>query len=149
MGGWYDIFLPCQVDDYHALRAAGRNATLTIGPWSHVSPGVVAASLRDALRLFDDQLGDTPSRVPNNVVHVFVMGSRRRIDPCRLAAALAEQRWYLGADGHLHRSESGVTVPDRFRYDPADPTPGIGGPSLNWATRGRRTSGSGKTEGTY
>lgn len=44
VGGWYDIFLPYQLDDYIALRAAGRSATLTIGPWSHVSPGVFAAA---------------------------------------------------------------------------------------------------------
>ena len=83
------------------------------------------------------------------MVHVFVMGSRRWIDLPAWPPPFAEQRWYLGADGRLQRSESGVTVPDRFRYDPADPTPGIGGPSLNWGNAGPKTSGSGKTEGTY
>ena len=138
VGGWYDIFLPCQVDDYRALRAAGRSATLTIGPWSHVSPGVFAASLRDALRLFDAQLGDTPGRDPHNVVHVFVMGSRRWIELPEWPPPFEEQRWYLGAGGRLQPSPSGATVPDRFRYDPGNPTPGIGGPSLNWGTAGPR-----------
>src|SRR5262249_30870838 len=33
VGGWYDIFLPWQLDDYAALRAAGARLRLTIGPW--------------------------------------------------------------------------------------------------------------------
>ena len=39
VGGWYDLFLPGQIADYRALRAAGREVRLCIGPWSHVSPG--------------------------------------------------------------------------------------------------------------
>nr|BFE78924.1 hypothetical protein GCM10020093_015250 [Planobispora longispora] len=35
VGGWYDIFLPWQVKDYVAMRAAGRRPHLTIGPWYH------------------------------------------------------------------------------------------------------------------
>src|SRR6202022_1188741 len=33
IGGWYDIFLPWMLDDFSALRAAGRDAQLIIGPW--------------------------------------------------------------------------------------------------------------------
>ena len=102
VGGWYDIFLPCQLDDYRALRAAGRSATLTIGPWSHVSPGVLAASLRDALKLFDDQLGDNPSRFPRNMVRIFVMGARRWVELADWPPPFEEQPWYLGPGGKLH-----------------------------------------------
>ncbi|WP_200305379.1 CocE/NonD family hydrolase [Streptomyces adelaidensis] len=37
IGGWYDIFLPGQIRDFTTLRAAGREARLTIGPWTHTS----------------------------------------------------------------------------------------------------------------
>ena len=42
IGGWYDLFLKAQVDDYEKLRRAGRTARLTIGPWTHASPGLFA-----------------------------------------------------------------------------------------------------------
>jgi putative CocE/NonD family hydrolase len=136
VGGWYDIFLPSQIDDYRAMRAAGRSATLTIGPWSHVSPGVIAASLRDGLRLFDGQFGDGPHRLPRHGVSVFVMGARRWVELADWPPPFEEQAWYLGADGKLQRSPSAGITPDRYRYDPADPTPGIGGPSLNRSSAG-------------
>ena len=138
VGGWFDIFLPSQLDDYRALRAAGRSATLTIGPWSHISPGVFAASLRDGLKLFDDQFSDNPSRLPHNVVRVFVMGARRWVELADWPPPFEEQLWYLGPGGKLHRSLSVGPTPDRYRYDPANPTPGIGGPSLNWGNAGSK-----------
>jgi hypothetical protein len=136
VGGWYDIFLPSQLDDYQALRAAGRSATLTVGPWTHVSPGVMAAGLRDGLKLFDDQLGDNPSRLPDNPARVFVMGARRWVGLADWPPPYVEQQWYLGPGGRLHRSQTAGSTPDRYRYDPADPTPGVGGPSLNWGSAG-------------
>ena len=57
IGGWYDLFLPAQVADYEALRGAGRPARLTIGPWTHSSPGLFAETVRDGPRWFDSQLG--------------------------------------------------------------------------------------------
>jgi hypothetical protein len=136
VGGWYDVFLPSQLDDYRALRAAGRTATLTIGPWSHISPGVFAAGLRDALELFDHQFSDNPSRLPHNAVRVFVMGARRWVVLADWPPPFEEQRWYLGPGGKLSRSLSDGTTPDRYRYDPANPTPGIGGPSLSMGNAG-------------
>src|ERR1019366_8477166 len=138
VGGWYDIFLPAQLDDYTALRAAGRSATLTVGPWSHSSPGVMAASLRDGLKLFDGQFDQPPSEVPNSVVRLFVMGARRWVELAEWPPPFEEQTWYLGVGGKLQRSPSAGTTPDRYRYDPAHPTPGIGGPSLSWGNAGSK-----------
>ena len=49
------------------------------------------------------------------------------------------QRWYLGAHGTLStREPAGPDVPPaRFRYDPADPTPSVGGALLS-VTAGAR-----------
>jgi hypothetical protein len=135
VGGWYDIFLPSQLDDYRALRAAGGGATLTIGPWTHASPGVMAASLRDGLALFDGRLRDQPGPTGDKPVRVFVMGERRWVELADWPPPFEEQSWYLGAGGKLQRSQA-AGGPDRYRYDPANPTPGIGGPSLNWSMAG-------------
>ena len=101
VGGWYDIFLPSQLDDYRALRAAGRRATLTIGPWAHTSPGVLAASFRDGLALFDGQLLDRPGPTGHQSVRVFVMGARRWVELADWPPPFEEQAWYLGTGGKL------------------------------------------------
>jgi hypothetical protein len=138
VGGWYDIFLPSQLDDYRALRAAGCRVTLTIGPWAHTSPGVMAASVRDGLALFDGQLRGRPGPTGHqNVVRVFVMGDRRWVEVADWPPPFEEQSWYLGAGATLQRSQR-AGPPDRYRYDPANPTPGIGGPSLNRSTAGSK-----------
>jgi hypothetical protein len=143
VGGWYDLFLPSQLEDYQALKANGRSASLTVGPWSHVSLGPFAASMREGLTLFDAIFSDDPSQLPPNRVHIFVMGSRRWIELPEWPPPCEEQLWYLGASGRLHRSSvTGSTPSDRYRYNPADPTPGIGGPSLDRANAGPRNQRS-------
>jgi len=44
--GWYDLFLPFQLDDYATLVAAGNQPQLTIGPWTHTDRENFATSVR-------------------------------------------------------------------------------------------------------
>jgi uncharacterized protein len=37
VGGWYDIFTQGTLDNFTAMRRAGRSATLVMGPWSHTN----------------------------------------------------------------------------------------------------------------
>ncbi len=41
--GWWDLFLPEQLRDYAAIRAAGVEARLTVGPWLHGEPAEIKA----------------------------------------------------------------------------------------------------------
>jgi putative CocE/NonD family hydrolase len=138
--GWYDIFLPAQVDDFVALRAAGREARLTIGPWTHASAAHAAAALRDGLDWFDGQLRGRPERPSRDrlAVRLYVMGRDEWVDVAGWPPPSVTQRWHLHAGGRLDRSGPGESPPDRYRYDPADPTPSTGGPSLNAARAGPR-----------
>ena len=52
LGGWYDVFLPWQLKDYQAMRAAGRRPYLTIGPWYHVDRRHGRPAMADALAWF-------------------------------------------------------------------------------------------------
>lgn len=48
-------------------------------------------------------------------------------------AGTSQQRWYLGAGGTLGPAEPAAgadVMPECFRYDPADPTPSVGGATL-------------------
>ncbi len=138
VAGWYDIFLPRQLDDYEALRRAGRSARLTVGPWSHVSPGGLAAMLRDGIDWFDCSFSDTPSHSARSVVRVFVMGGRRWVEMPDWPPPSSEERWYLHAGARLERSLPSDSHADHYRFDPRDPTPAHGGASLNSASAGAK-----------
>jgi putative CocE/NonD family hydrolase len=128
--GWYDMFLPAQLADYQALRAAGRDVRLTIGPWKHTDPGVAGESLRDALEWFGRHLHglDTDSR--RSRVRLFVGGARRWIDVAGWPPRVRSVRWHLQPARLLHTRIARASAPDRYRYDPSDPTPSVGGSLL-------------------
>ena len=138
VGGWYDLFLPAQVADYEALRRAGRPARLTVGPWTHASPGLFAETVRDGLKWFDEQFGARPGLESRAPVRVFVMGSRTWQEFSLWPPAAETQRWYLGRWGTLGPVPPAESGPDRFHYNPHDPTPAVGGPSLNVRSAGRK-----------
>ncbi len=111
IGGWYDLFLKAQVDDYEALRRAGRTARLTIGPWTHASPGLFAETVRDGPRWFDSQLGPDPEERQDAPVRLFVMGSRTWQEFSLWPPAGETERWYLGRGGTLTRRRRATTPP--------------------------------------
>jgi putative CocE/NonD family hydrolase len=132
VSGWYDMFLPVQLADYRELREAGREARLTIGPWKHVDPGCFAESLRDALDWFGVQLQGKSSPRPSRV-RIFVGGSRRWLDLDEWPPPSRPVRWHLHPGGGLQVRPAQTSEPDRYRYDPADPTPSVGGTVLGRA----------------
>jgi putative CocE/NonD family hydrolase len=138
LGGWYDIFLPAQVEDYMTVRAAGREARMTIGPWTHTSLSGMAASIREALAWFDSHTdaGAAPRRLPG--VRLFIMGSRRWVEVPDWPPPATVGRWHLQPGGRLDSALPTDSSPDQFRFDPADPTLGIGGPSLDIRNAGRK-----------
>jgi hypothetical protein len=132
VGGWYDIFLPWQIEDFRALRAAGRDPQLIIGPWTHMAPGLAGFSLREAIGWMRAHLlGDT-RMVADEPVRVYVTRERRwREFPDWPPPGACEMTLYLRAGGSLADSSPSVPAePGRYRYDPADPTPAFGGPLL-------------------
>ena len=127
--GWYDIFLPAQLADYRALRGAGREVRITIGPWKHADAGAALETLRDALDWFGAQVGGAPSDRESRA-RVFLGGSRRWIDLDDWPPPARRAPWYLHPQGLLHPRSPAASPPDRYRYDPADPTPSVGGSLL-------------------
>jgi putative CocE/NonD family hydrolase len=135
IGGWQDIFLPWLLEDFAALKAAGRNPQLIIGPWTHTAPGLTAAALREGLGWLRAGLLDDDRLVRPGSIQVYVTGERagggwralQRWPP----PGIDEQRLWLGDQRQLGREQSTApSVSDRYRYDPADPTPSLGGPVL-------------------
>ena len=139
VGGWYDLFLPQQLADRAALTAVGRPTRLVIGPWTHVAPGGFTAQVRETLRFLDRHVHEPPrGAAPAAPVHVFVMGADEWRDlPDWPPPGVTEQRWHLHPDGRLAAAVPPPSDPDRYTYDPADPTPIVGGTLLR-KTGGRR-----------
>ncbi len=142
VGGWYDILLPWMLADFEALRRAGRSPQLIIGPWAHTSPGLLAAGVREGLGwLRAHLLGDLRMLHPA-AVRLMVTGERagggwrvlERWPPAcgRLAlyAAAGGRLSPMRADGADAADPDGAGWHDSYRYDPADPTPSLGGPVL-------------------
>ncbi|WP_043662970.1 CocE/NonD family hydrolase [Streptomyces xylophagus] len=127
VGGWYDIFLPGQLRDYQALQGAGRDARLTVGPWAHISMGVGATATAEALDFgLAHARGEKPSsRAP---VRLFVMGEETWRDfPSWPPPGYNSQRLHLHPAGALSADPPPESAPDTYHYDPADPTPAVGG----------------------
>lgn len=132
IGGWYDIFLPQILADYGRLRQAGQRPYLTIGPWAHTSVRAFPSMLRESLAWFRAHLLGEHGRLRNAPVRVFVMGRNRwKRLPDWPPPGYQAQRWFLQAGHGLAPQPPGAAPPDRYRYDPADPTPAVGGSSLS------------------
>ena len=144
VGGWHDIFLPWQLRDYAALRSAGAQPHLTIGPWTHGSLGLFATALRESIAWLQWHLRrEQPAVARERPVRVCVDGGGgwRDFDDWP-PDGVRTQSWFLRAGGGLEPSapSTGATEAsgDRFRYDPADPTPSVGGPLLVSNVAGKR-----------
>lgn len=133
IGGWNDIFLPWMLEDFAALAAAGRAPQLVIGPWTHTHPALTADGLREGIAwLRSALLGDSRMLSPAPV-RIFVTGERagggwRELDSWP-PPGVCEHGLCLGRSGTLC-PQAGEDGSERYRYDPADPTPSLGGPVL-------------------
>lgn len=131
VGGWYDIFLPWQLRDYAALRDAGRQPYLLIGPWTHVAPAGMGAAAREALAWFRAHLSGDRSGLREAPVRLYMMGANEWHDyPDWPPPGVRSERWHLQPSGGLALAPPPKSEPDRYRYDPADPTPAVGSASL-------------------
>jgi len=128
IGGWYDIFLPGQLRDFQILREAGSPARLTVGPWTHAE--FHGTPIHEALDFgLAYARGEQPA--PRPPVRLFVMGAQEWRDfDSWPPAGYQPQRFHLQPGGGLAAEPPAESEPDRYRYDPADPTPAAGGPRL-------------------
>ena len=130
--GWFDIFLPWQMQDFIALRQARVESRITIGPWRHQDHGMGQTGIHEALEWFDHYLRGKPRGPARKAVKLQIVGTEewRYFDEWPPRESVAEH-WYLQPQRQLSIQAAPESTPDRYRYDPADPTPSIGGPALD------------------
>jgi len=152
VGGWFDLFLGGTLDNYQTLRSsaatehARRHQALIVGPWTHGDQTGTAgelhfgmASSAQAIGLEQLQVGFLRTFINGEErergalrVKLFVMGDNvwRDEEDWPLARTVWT-RWYLHADGGLSPEAPPADAPaSSYRYDPADPVPTAGGPTL-------------------
>jgi putative CocE/NonD family hydrolase len=127
------------LEEHGRLAGAGRDVQLVVGPWRHASGAGLFTGLREALAWFDVHLkGEAGRRNPARV-RVAVMGVRgadwRELESW--PPKTPQAAWHLQPGARLAPASPPASEPDRFRYDPADPTPAVGGTSLS-SNSGRR-----------
>ena len=127
--GWYDYPCPRVLEDYAELRGSGAPVWLRIGTGGHIHGGGEGGMSDAPLVWFDTYLRGETGLLPEHPVTIEVQGTGggwRNIPDWPPPATTTH--WYLHADGRLSTdAPSGPSAPDAYRYDPADPTPSVGG----------------------
>jgi uncharacterized protein len=166
VSGWQDICLDQTLEQYRRLRDSGRQVRLLVGPWTHTSPfdqgwpvvfadalGWLRAHLADGPHSGNEpqysgnqpHSGDGPrpgagsGEPAEQPVRVQVGGSGQWRDlPDWPPPQAVRQSWYPDGNGLLGTEPPGRTSTSSVRYDPAAPTPSVGGPVLNSRNSGAR-----------
>ncbi len=128
ISGWYDFILNDLLEDYQILRANGHTPYLTIGPWFHVDPKLIGESVRSTLAFMRANLLDDRSELRKKPVRLFISG----LDQWREYETFpppGQNQFtnYLAPGNALATAPDKTALPARYRYDPTDPTPNVGG----------------------
>ncbi len=149
IGGWYDLFLEAQLDDFHRLATRSQSAML-IGPWHHLArdaddrsyPGAKGAHHMwfSVLDWLGHHLKNRPMQLQPGTIRTYAIGaSKWQTRPS--FPPPTEPRWFhlSGAQaqrceqGKLKAATSSVSAPAlkaSFVYDPSNPVPSRGGAGL-------------------
>ncbi len=135
--GWADVCLDPTLAAYQRLRAAGRETRLVVGPWNHASgfSSDMPVLLGEAVSWLRAQLDNDRSGLPQQPVRVHlgeIGGPGQWLDLADWPPpGTREQAWHAHPDGSLAAGPPAAPAVSAFRYDPAAPTPSVGGPSMD------------------
>jgi putative CocE/NonD family hydrolase len=132
LSGWQDLFLPQTLHQFRHLRARGVDVALTMGPWTHTQLLVAGLSTiaRETQDWLDTHLAGRPTAPRSGRFRFWVRheGWRELSD---WPPSTTELALYLQPGGGLAGTAPPAGSSASFRYDPADPTPSVGGRLLS------------------
>jgi hypothetical protein len=154
-GGWYDMMLKGTLDGYTGMSKKGKTEVarakshMIVGPWGHGSfrkfgdldfgPNAHIDTHAVELQWFDHWLKGIDNGVDREPpVKIFVMGRNEWRAENEYPPARAEYRkLYLHSGGRANTNRGdgklawdtppASSQPDRYRYDPENPVPSLGG----------------------
>mgnify|MGYP001116997819 FL=1 len=128
VSGWYDFMLDQLLRDYETLTEAGQRTRLTVGPWWHVSPELQYEGMRDTLTWMRAELYGDRAGIADKPVRLHIGGRDEWHDFDAYPPGLPDtQIWHLHPDQVLSQRPVKSSDPERYTYDPRDPTPNVGG----------------------
>ena len=142
VSGWMDLFLDQTLEQYTHLRGRDVDVAMTVGPWTHV--GVFGKGARtvvpEQVAWLDEHLAGLRPAGRAARVRAFVTGAgggwRGMAD---WPPPHTDEPLYLHPLGGLAAAAPAEgEPPSEFTYDPADPTPSIGGRLLGAGVSGVR-----------
>ncbi|KAF2029958.1 hypothetical protein EK21DRAFT_66595 [Setomelanomma holmii] len=129
--GWHDIFLEQSIAQYMRLKERGCNVALTSGAWSHIKCAFSAKASRECFDWIEEHVGGIAEAKRKSPVDYFVTGSKGWKSVAAYPPPTTSATFYLAPDGHLGpEPASSAPASASFMFDPADPTPTIGGNAL-------------------
>jgi putative CocE/NonD family hydrolase len=127
--GWLDYHLPYVIRDYEALRGAGATTRLVLGPWEHLTADPDIAEL-ETLNWFNLHLKGEQGAA-SGVRYYVQPESGWREGTHWPPEGSSSATLFLGAPATLSaEAPTADTSSDRYLYDPADPTPALGGAAI-------------------
>ncbi|WP_297618324.1 CocE/NonD family hydrolase [Nocardioides sp.] len=139
--GWQDRFPAQMLEQYERLQRRGVAVGLTIGPWTHVQTATKGAGtvMTEALDWLAEHLSATSDRQRPRPVRIFVTGAKEWRHLATWPPPTEERVLYPQPDGGLSETVPPPrNSPTAFTYDPADPTPAVGGRVINPTIGGHR-----------
>ena len=142
--GWQDLFVEQTLEQYERLRSRGVTTALTIGPWTHSQMMTKAGPtvIRESLDWLGTHLAGAPAQ-RSAPVRIHLDGATDRdgwLDLTEWPPPMPERVLYLKPGGRLGKTApdatdvtdvTDVTDSATFVYNPADPTPTVGGRLLS------------------
>lgn len=126
--GWYDIFLEQTMDQYSKLVERGCHVALTAGPWTHVHAAFNSSTM-EKLKWFEEHLARRIEGHRNSAVRIFVTGAQEWRDFPKWPPPTLPYDLFLGPERRLSEQAPLADASEStFKFDPADPTPTLGGP---------------------
>jgi len=128
LSGWYDFMVDQLLADYAALVAAGQKPYLTITATTHITGGHEADNPVETLAWMRAELLGDRSGIRDKPIAIEISGDGgwHEFETFPPGPARLERR-YLIPDGTLSTATALPARPSRYRYDPARPTPNLGG----------------------
>lgn len=136
VGGWQDLFLSQTLEQYRRLRDRGVEVALTIGPWVHDRMLRRGAStfIAEGVEWLATHLLECPQSGRDSTVRIFV-GEHGWVSLPDWPPAMNQRTFFLQPGGALGGAIGDAepppdAAPSSFVFNPADPTPTVGGPLL-------------------
>lgn len=139
VSGWYDFMLDQLLRDYQTLVKAGHMPHLTIGTWHHVASDLQGESLRQTLNWMHAHLMGEKAGLRTKPVRIHISGKTgwREFDQFP-PPGIVTKTLHLHAGGNLTEKPARASKPNTYRYDPANPTPSLGGAIFAFTGAGPR-----------